>query len=87
MNGDPARSPAVLLQVSFDECLKQAEINPTVRDDLLHGAHLATKAFKHCELGSIRFKDDEKVVSQLFYSLARWANLAGCEVPVDTQVD
>ena len=27
------------------------------------------------------------MVSQLFYSLARWANLACCEVPVDTQVD
>ena len=63
MDGDPARAPAVLLQVSCDECLKRAKIYPTVRDDLLHGAHLATKAFKHRELGSIRFKDDEKVVS------------------------
>ena len=35
----------------------------------------------------ICFEDDEKVVSQLLYSLARWANLAGREVPVDAQVD
>ena len=69
LNGDPASSSAVLLYVSGEKYLKGAEINPTVWDDLLHGALFPTDALEHCELGSVCFEDDEEVIVTVNFNM------------------